>query len=127
MYLLYFISVLLFSVKSPQIAEDLEKASEKSGDEADKLSIMNYHDANIAAVIQALGLDLVTIYPYFLASLHFQLYRRNSDGKWRLLHRLQISLQIYYYNIIEHLYLCVYMYLIFIDFFFISVLKSMTY
>ncbi|OQR68795.1 putative acid phosphatase 5-like [Tropilaelaps mercedesae] len=47
----------------------------------ERLSILSYHDTTIQALMKALDLDTVKLYPSFLGALHFQLYKRNSDGE----------------------------------------------
>ncbi|XP_003738740.1 uncharacterized protein LOC100900716 [Galendromus occidentalis] len=46
-----------------------------------RFSFLSYHDTSIQAVLKALGNDPVELYPGFLAALHFQVYRRDSDGE----------------------------------------------
>ncbi|XP_022651260.1 testicular acid phosphatase-like isoform X2 [Varroa jacobsoni] len=61
------------------IAERMTAAANKSINE--RLSIMSYHDTTIQALMSALQLEYVRLYPSFLGALHFQLYKRKSDGE----------------------------------------------
>ncbi|XP_003748526.1 putative acid phosphatase 5 [Galendromus occidentalis] len=52
------------------------------GSHRNRLSIMSYHDTSIQAILSALKFDHVAMYPSFLGALHFQLYKRDSDGEF---------------------------------------------
>ncbi|OQR72670.1 putative acid phosphatase 5-like [Tropilaelaps mercedesae] len=62
------------------IAERIQAAANALGSDRPKLSIMTYHDSNIQAILSALQLDVTSLYPSFLAAMHFQLYKNESDG-----------------------------------------------